>query len=82
MRSFYFRPGWNAAKALISGVMALWSGWLWSDDGSILWLVSVLFCGAAALKGALNTLNSEPAVKFDNERLWVRTMGRHSDRKA
>jgi hypothetical protein len=73
MQSFYYRPGRNAATALISAPMAALAGWQWWSDGDILWMTSTMVFGLAALKGALNSVNSEPALKFDRDRLWVRT---------
>ena len=73
MQSFYYRSGRNAATALISGSLAALTGWQWWSDGDILWMTTTLVFGLAALKGALNSVNSEPALKFDRDRLWVRT---------
>lgn len=73
MHAYHYRPGKNAATALASGALALLSARMWLDDGGILTLISCLFFGAAALKGGFNALSAEPAIKFDNERLWVRT---------
>ena len=79
MRSFYYRPGKNAATALTSGALAALSGWLWWSDGDVLWMISTVGLGLAALKGLANAMNSEPAVKFNDERLWVRTtFGSHA----
>lgn len=73
MRSFYYRPGRNAATALVSGALAILAASLWWRDGDIWWLLTLLLCGASATQGAMNAFNTEPALKFDNERLWVRT---------
>jgi hypothetical protein len=73
MHAYYYRPGKNAATALVSGMLALFSAKMWWDDGGIFTMIGCLFFGAAALKGAFNALNPEPAIKFDNQRLWVRT---------
>jgi len=79
MRSFYYRPGKNAATALTSGALAALSAWLWWTDGDILWMISTVGLGLAAMKGLATAMNTEPAVKFDNERLWVRTtVGSHA----
>jgi len=73
MQSFYYRSGRNAATALISGSLAALTGWQWWIDGDVVWMISAFVLGLAGLKGALNSMNSEPAVKFDGDRLWVRT---------
>ena len=73
MQSFYYRSGRNAATALISGSLAALTGWQWWTDGDVVWMISAFVLGLAGLKGALNSMNSEPAVKFDGDRLWVRT---------
>lgn len=79
MRSFYYRPGKNAATGLTSGALAALSAWLWWSDGDIIWIITTVGLGLAALKGLATAMNSEPAVKFDNERLWVRTtFGSHA----
>ncbi|MBV8908719.1 MAG: hypothetical protein JOZ20_06940 [Sphingomonas sp.] len=79
MRSFYYRSGKNAATALTSGTLAILAGWQWWSDGDIVWLISVVMLGLAALTGLAKAMNSEPALKFDNERVWVRTaFGNHA----
>jgi hypothetical protein len=79
MRNFYYRPGRNAATALGSGALAVFAAMQWRSDGDVWWLLTLLVSGAAALKGAVYALNSEPALRFDNERLWVRTtFGSHA----
>jgi hypothetical protein len=79
MRSVYYRPGRNAATALGSGALALFAAMQWRSDGDVWWLLTLLVSGAAALKGAVFALNSEPALRFDHERLWVRTIfGSHA----
>lgn len=79
MRSFYYRPGRNAAAAMVSGALAALAAWLWWQDGDIVCLISLAVLTLAALKGLANAMNSEPALKFDNERLWVRTtFGSHA----
>lgn len=73
MRSFYYRPGKNAVLALFFGVLALVFGRVaWGTGGLIMWAFAALFAVAAGVS-ALNALNSEPALKFDGQRLWVRT---------
>jgi len=79
MRSFYYRSGKNAATALVSGALTALSGWQWWSDGDLIWMISTIVLGLAALKGVATAMNSEPALKFDNERLWVRTaFGSHA----
>src|SRR5215210_5176638 len=73
MRSFYYRPGKNAVLALFFGVIAFFFvRGAWDSDGFIMWAITALFAGAAVVSG-LNALNSGAALKFDGERLWVRT---------
>ena len=79
MRSFYYRPGKNAATALVSGALAALSAWQWWTDGDVIWLIGGVGLALASLKGLAAVMNSEPAVKFDHERLWVRTtFGSHA----
>lgn len=73
MRSFYYRSRRNAATGLASGVLAALAGWQWWSDGDVIWMVSTVVLGLTALKGIATAMNSEPAVNFDNERLWIRT---------
>lgn len=73
MRSFYYRPGKNAMVALFLGVLAIVFGRIaWESGGFILWTLTALFAAGAA-QGTLNALNSEPALRYDHDRLWVRT---------
>lgn len=73
MRSFYYRPGKNAALALFMGLAALFSARMWWSGGGFFAVAGALLFGAAALKGALNAFNHEPVLRFDRDRLWVRT---------
>ena len=79
MRSFYYRPGKNAVTALVSGALAALSAWQWWTDGDVIWLIGGVGLALASLKSLATVMNSEPAVKFDHERLWVRTsFGSHA----
>jgi hypothetical protein len=79
MRSFYYRSGRNAATGLVSGLLAAFAAWQWWSDGDVIWMISAGVLGLAALNGIAIAMNTEPAVKFDNERLWVRTtFGSHA----
>ena len=73
MRSFYFQPGKNAFMALSAAAVAMYMANAWWQDGGLLMFLGAATLGAAALKGAQNALSSQPALRFDHDRLWVRT---------
>jgi hypothetical protein len=74
MRSFYYRPGKNAVLAIFMAGLALVCGtFWWNGGGGIIALALAALFAAAAVKGALNAMNSEPALKFDGDAVWVRT---------
>ena len=74
MRSFYYRPGKNAGLAVLLGAIGFVFGTIaWNAGGGvIIWTLTVMLLAGAA-KAALNALNGDPALKFDDHHLWVRT---------
>ena len=74
MRSFYYRPGKNAGLAVMLGAIGFVFGSIaWNAGGGvIIWTLTVMLLAGAA-KAALNALNGDPALKFDDHHIWVRT---------
>lgn len=73
MRSFYYRPGRNAFMALSAAVSAMYMANNWWQDGGTVMLIGVALFGVAAVKAGMNAINTSPALRFDQDRLWIRT---------
>jgi hypothetical protein len=74
MHSFYYKKGANALGAATLALFAIGSGKLWYDHGGVMLLIFSIVMVVGAAKTTLDTLSSEPALKFDRHSLWVRKM--------
>jgi len=72
MRSFYYRPGKNAFLALFLGLVGLFFGRIWLGSGGFLPMVFMGLMLAGAAKLTFDAMSSDPALKFDEQNLWVR----------
>jgi hypothetical protein len=72
MRSFYYRPWKNALVALGSGIFALITAKTWWEHGGFTPLVGMLLFGAVAAKCTFDGMSREPALKFDDQSIWIR----------
>jgi hypothetical protein len=72
MHSFYYKKGSNALGAATMAAFAIGAGKLWFDYGGVTMLLFTMVMIFGTGKATLDSLSSEPALRFDRHSLWVR----------
>jgi hypothetical protein len=73
MRVFDYRPDKAAMGAILLAAFAYGSYGVWRSSGSIVLLVFAMMMALGAAKLAYDALNRTPAIRFDRDKLRVRT---------
>jgi len=72
MRSFYYQRARSAVSAIIMALFAIGAGRVCREDGGVLMFAFAAAMTLGAAKAALDAMNREPALSFDQDSIRVR----------
>lgn len=76
MHKINYRPGKLMLSAVASLLVALWLGYGWSSDDSILWIVGAALFAYLAFASIRTAIGDRPAIAYDARQVIVNTLHR------
>lgn len=76
MHKINYRPGKLMLSAAASLLIALWLGYGWSSDESIVWIVGAAVFAYLAFASIRTAIGDRPAIAYDARRVIINTLHR------